>query len=187
MMRFLFAVLLLLTTTPSLVIAQENRAAKTLDQVVAAGIALKLEYILVRVNESTVDVDFFPQVLGTLNHDAKSFSKTKSGNRQREAARQLILFVKFVYTEEIPSENEEFIALLKQHNLDPNAPDAQKVSMAVNHAIVAFAKTCKLDPSILRSGNENHLDEAASENRHPNKTPQPDASHNRDSENERAK
>ena len=95
-MRFLFAVLLLLTTTPSLVIAQENRAAKTLDQVVAAGIALKLEYILVRVNESTVDVDFFPQVLGTLNHDAKSFSKTKSGNRQREAARQLILFVKFV-------------------------------------------------------------------------------------------
>ena len=59
--------------------------------------------------------------------------------------------------------------------------------MAVNHAIVAFAKTCKLDPSILRSGNANHLDEAASENRHPNKTTQPDASHNRDSENERAK
>ena len=116
-MRFIFAVLLMLTMTSSLVTAQEkseeNRAADTLDQVVAAGIALKFEFFLDHVNKSGVDAELFQQILETINHDAKSFSQTVSGNRQREAARRLILFVKLVYTGEPSSKNKKFIALLK--------------------------------------------------------------------------
>ena len=150
-MKLTLAILLLLSMMPSVTNAQEKNKANTLDQVVAAGIALKVEYLIDRVNESTVDADLFPKILETLNHDAESFSQTKSGNRQREAVRRLAVFFELVYTEKIPSKNEKFIELMKQHHLDPNAPDPKKVSEAVNGEIVSFVETCNLSRSILRS------------------------------------
>ena len=156
-MKTIFAILLMLSTLPSIANSQERVKANTLDQAVAAGIALKLEYVIDRANESTVDTDLFPKILETLNHDAKSFSQTKSGNRQRETVRRIAVFVKFVYTERLPSKNVKFIELLKQHGLDQNSIDPEKVSKAVNDQIVSFVKTSNLDRSILRSERANQL------------------------------
>ena len=166
-MRFIFAVLLLVVTHGSVVIAQEKAVStgtlNSLDQVVAAGIALKFEYIIEHVNKSGVDADLFKSLMENLNHDAKSFSGTDIGVRNRKAVKRFTTVAQLVYTEKVPSKNEAFVELMKEHKIDPNTPDPNELSKMAASEVVLFMKTCNLGLGTFRPALKKRLTEGGGE------------------------
>ena len=173
--------LMLIGLLSSTALAESNPKEKptndSVDNIVAAGIALKFEYVVSRVNEQPDGIEFtrpdlFRKIMRTLNNDAESFSDTKSGNRMREATHRLSKLVAMVMTEKIPSKNKQFNELLKVHNANLETPDPEKLCEIVTHELKTYVTACELPTSVFKSDKIRDLLDAPSKSAQPVATSQ---------------
>jgi len=127
------------------------------DKFVAAGIALKTGYIFhVISSKGSLKPDEFSKAMLTVSKDAESFSKSKIGNRLRKSTERMRKAVTLLMTEELPSDNREFLALLKKNEINPRSPDPTKLALLATAQLREYISEVQLTDDIFRFPEQFH-------------------------------
>ena len=127
--------------------------ADPVDQAVAAGIVLKLNFAFSCFNEGFSEVKFetsdFQKLLKTIDLDTQSFSDSESGEVMRQGAKELASTIGYMFTAEAPFDDPKYLPKLKTHNINPTTPDPKKLAKLVALEVRNYMETCRLPSTLI--------------------------------------
>lgn len=155
---FTFSILFvtLLALLPTSVNAQQSSDKISefdpVDQVVAAGIALKTEFIFSRIaaGKEEKSTTYFKNSIETVLNDSKAFSNSESGEQMRKSTEELVRRLLMLLTGD-PTKNQELIRFLSNNGIDPNnaTPDPKKIAMLITNELKSYVVECQLPADLI--------------------------------------